>query len=116
MTAVDPAGNASAPTPFSWTVDASVSSVVVTVRRPAADALQTGTSIRATWTGSSNIVRYEVYEQVGLGATPALVQSSAARSFRRTGVPGATHCNQVYGYDAVGTVGIGVAVRRDPVR
>jgi arylsulfatase A-like enzyme len=102
VTAVDAAGNASQPTIFSWTVNGS--NLTVTMTTPTPDALTTRTRIDVIWIGLAGIVRYDLYERVGVAGAPVLVQSSSALSFRRTGVPGATYCYRLYAHEADGSV------------
>jgi hypothetical protein len=109
--AIDAAGNGSDPATYTWSVatSADTSPPVVTTSAPPSDALLTGTTVRATWSGTDDvgIVRYDVLERVGISGVQAVVQSSLATSYVRTGDPGATYCHQVQGVDAAGNVGTG---------
>jgi hypothetical protein len=105
--AQDAAGNTSAPTSYTWTVDAIAPTV--TMVKPTPDAFLNTTKVTASWTGSDNrgIVRYAVYERIGTTGAQTLVQSSLATSFSKTGALGKTYCYQVNAFDAAGNVGIG---------
>lgn len=109
--AIDAAGNASDPATYTWsvTISADTSLPVVTMNAPPSDALSTGTTVRATWSGTDDvgIVRYDVLERVGTSGVPAVVQSSLATSYTRTGDPGTTYCHQVQAVDAAGNMGVG---------
>jgi hypothetical protein len=96
------AGDASAATSYTWTVDATPPVVMMA---GGTDALLTSRSARASWVGTDagGPLRYDVYERIGYEGSQAVVATnSTADNFQRNGNLGTTYCYQVVGYDVAG--------------
>ena len=109
----DADNNVSTPAQRDFTVtdqpSSDVSPPTVTMQQPTSDLLRSTTQITASWSGSDDtgIVRYDVYERVGISGSQVLARSDLITSYSRIGSEGTTYCYQVLAFDAAGNVGIG---------
>ncbi len=105
--------NVSTPVQRSFTVTdqppSDTSPPTVTMQQPPTDTLRSTTQVNAAWSGADDtgIVRYDVFERVGLSGSQVLVRSDLGTSYVRTGSQGTTYCYQVRAFDAAGNAGTG---------
>ncbi|MCI0633453.1 MAG: sulfatase-like hydrolase/transferase [Actinobacteria bacterium] len=105
--------NVSTPVQRSFTVTdqppSDTSPPTVTMMQPTNDLLRSTTQINAAWSGvdDTGIVRFDVFERVGISGSQVLVRTDLNTSYARTGSEGTTYCYQVFAFDAAGNAGAG---------